>query len=254
MKDKIEYYLQQLEKEKDIRILFACETGSRAWGFASPDSDYDIRVLYVHELDWYLSLSDKKDDLVLMAENNDIDITGWELRKSLRLLNKSNVSMIERLQSPIHYRCDPEFLEKMLEITKANYSRKAAVYHYKSMAGKFLDDMDNSSSYKLKGFFYALRACSACKWILDRKELPPIEFMELLNGIEMKSNLMTRIKELIALKATVDESYMHKEYESDLFHFMQACLDRVKLESQNLPTGNGSWEASEAFFKKVVMN
>ena len=86
MKEKIQQYLRQIEAERDIKILFASETGSRAWGFPSPDSDYDIRIIYIHKLDWYLSINIPKDTIELMLENNDIDISGWELRKSLSLL------------------------------------------------------------------------------------------------------------------------------------------------------------------------
>ena len=102
MTEKINQYLDKIEIEKKVKILLACETGSRAWGFPSPDSDFDIRIIYVHKKDWYLSLNERKDSIELMFENNDIDITGWDLRKSLRLLHKSNPPLLERIQSPIN--------------------------------------------------------------------------------------------------------------------------------------------------------
>ena len=90
MEEKIKKYLSDLEKEKAIEILLACETGSRVWGFPSPDSDFDVRIIYKHEKDWYLSLTEEKDTIEYFLENNEIDISGWDLRKSLRLLWKSN--------------------------------------------------------------------------------------------------------------------------------------------------------------------
>ncbi len=101
---KIANVLTEIEQKKSIRILYACETGSRAWGFPSPDSDYDIRFIYMHERNWYLSLSHKKDTIEYM--DGDLDITGWDLKKSLTILKKSNASLIERFQSPVEYYAD----------------------------------------------------------------------------------------------------------------------------------------------------
>ncbi len=109
MKAKIKNYLSELEQEKDIEILFACETGSRAWGFPSPDSDYDVRLIYKHHKDWYLSLSEGKDSIEFFLDNNEIDISGWELRKSLRLLWKSNASILERIQTQRLFLCPASF-------------------------------------------------------------------------------------------------------------------------------------------------
>ncbi|MGB0429962.1 MAG: nucleotidyltransferase domain-containing protein, partial [Bacteroidia bacterium] len=130
MDDKIKAYLAQLEKEKDIQILFACETGSRAWGFASPDSDFDVRIIYKHDKDWYLGLGDKKDSIDVFYEQNEIDISGWDLRKTLQLLWKSNASVLERIQSPIDYQVDYEFLKGISKLASQAYSRIATIHHY----------------------------------------------------------------------------------------------------------------------------
>ena len=106
MDKKIKKYLKNIEEKFDITILLACETGSRAWGFPSPDSDYDVRLIYKHKRDWYLSLAEEKDTIELMLDNNEIDISGWDIRKTLRLLWKSNPPLLERIQSPIIYTCD----------------------------------------------------------------------------------------------------------------------------------------------------
>ena len=95
--------LDAVEREEDVRVLYACESGSRAWGFASPDSDYDVRFIYVHRPDWYLSIVDRR-DVIERPIVDEYDLSGWELRKTLRLFRKSNPPLIEWLGSPIVYR------------------------------------------------------------------------------------------------------------------------------------------------------
>jgi len=94
MKEKIKANLKQIEKEKQVEIVFAVESGSRAWGFASPDSDYDIRFIYKHDLEYYLSLWEKTDVIEFMTED-DLDGSGWDLRKTVKLLAKSNAPLLE---------------------------------------------------------------------------------------------------------------------------------------------------------------
>src|SRR5690606_34964598 len=136
MKEKIINYLKQVETEYNIEILLACETGSRAWGFPSPDSDYDVRFIYRHPKDWYLSLNEKKDTIEKMYENNEFDLSGWDLKKSLNLLLKSNAALLERIQSPIVYLSDENFLFELNELTKNTYSKIATMHHYLSMSEK----------------------------------------------------------------------------------------------------------------------
>lgn len=251
MKQKILHYLQQLESEKQIKILLACETGSRAWGFPSPDSDFDVRMIYVHELDWYLTLKEKTDSIERMYENNDIDITGWDLRKALRLLRKSNAALLERIQSPILYQFDAEFMKGIQEIAQANYSRIATVHHYLSMAKKTLEEIEGKETYKLKKFFYALRASTACKWIIERTEMPRIEFPKMLAGLELPDELLHRIQALIDLKSGVGEAYLH-EGEEALLQFMRTCIDTADRQAKSLPPAQGNMDELNSFFRKMI--
>ncbi len=253
MEEKIRKYLIELEKEKGITILLACETGSRAWGFPSPDSDYDVRVIYMHEKDWYLSLSEGKDTIELFLENNEIDISGWDLRKSLRLLGKSNPPLLERIQSPIIYKVNDDFLEGIHTLAKTMYSRIATMHHYLSMAKKIYEDLSTSEEYKLKKFFYALRSSVACLWILEREEMPPIEFGKMLNGLNLKAELTNRISELIELKTTISESYLHSG-EEDLIQFMKANIDRADREANKLPSSKGKMSDLNSFFINALDN
>lgn len=251
MKTKILKYLKKIEQEKDIKILLACETGSRAWGFPSPDSDYDIRLIYTHKKDWYLSLQEKKDTIDLMFENNDIDISGWDLRKSLRLLQKSNAALLERIQSPILYQVDTDFIKTINKLSKTQYSRIATMHHYLSMSKKFLDDIKEHKTYKLKKFFYALRSATACQWILEKEDNPPIEFRKMINGLNLEKDITNRIDELISLKATISESYLHKG-EEKLITYIESCINNADQQRNSLPSSSGKIADLDKFFIKTI--
>lgn len=253
MEDRIIKYLLELERKEEIEILLACETGSRAWGFPSPDSDFDVRVVYKHKKSWYLGLTEEKDTIEYFLENNEIDISGWDLRKSLRLLWKSNPPLLERIQSPIVYKVDQDFPEGINLIAQDTYSRIATIHHYLSMAKKALDEVVTPEQYKLKKFFYALRASVACLWILEREEIPPIEFGKMMHGLELPKNLIDKIAELIDLKSTRSEIYLHKG-EVELIDFIKTCIERADKESQNLSASKGKMSDLNEFFIKTLGN
>ncbi|MCP4521506.1 MAG: nucleotidyltransferase domain-containing protein [Cytophagales bacterium] len=253
MEEKIKKYIQQLEEERGIKVLLACETGSRAWGFPSPDSDYDVRIIYKHPKNWYLKLGESKDTIDVFYENNDIDISGWDLRKSLRLLWKSNAPLLERIQSSIIYKADEAFVEEINEVAQKTYSRIATIHHYLSMAKKMMEIVKGSEEYKLKKFFYALRTSVACLWILEREEIPPIAFRKMLEGLSLPISLVERIKELIELKETVDESYFHKG-EEEVITFMRSCIERADNESKSLPSAKKEMKVLDEFFIKILEN
>ena len=152
--------LTSIAQKENVKILFACETGSRAWGFPSPDSDYDVRFIYMHERDWYLSLSQKKDTIEIM--DGELDVTGWDLRKCLTLLKKSNAPLIERFQSPISYYAESGFKESFKELIQDNYSPTAVFYHHYSLAEKFWEELKDKQEIKLKSYFYLIRSLLSC--------------------------------------------------------------------------------------------
>lgn len=251
MTDKIKAYLSKLEEEKDIKILLACETGSRAWGFPSPDSDYDVRIIYVHKKDWYLKLKEEKDTIELMLDDNLVDITGWDIRKTLRLLYKSNPALLERLQSPIVYQSDEKVVEQLLELAKTSYSRISTLHHYLSLAKKCFADVEDAPSYKLKRFFYALRATIACYWILEKDEMPPIEFKKMLANLSIPANLLKRINELIELKATINETDFHQG-EENLKQYMKQILYQAEEKATSLPAGRGDLDTFNTTFLQIL--
>lgn len=242
MKEKIQKYLEQIEEEKNIKILLACETGSRAWGFPSPDSDFDIRVIYVPRNNWYLSVNKQKDTIDLMFENNDLDISGWELRKSLSLLKKSNPPLLERIQSPIIYKVDTEFRKDIFQVANECYSKIATIHHYLSMAKKIKEEISNQKEFKLKKFFYALRTAAVCRWIIEEEEIPPIEFQKIFTTLNLNDQVVSRIEELIDIKATKSEDYFHSG-EQLLMSFIDDCIiyaedNKMTLTASNCKTDN----------------
>lgn len=253
MKAKINQYIQRLEAERNIKILLACETGSRAWGFPSPDSDYDIRVIYMHEKDWYISLHPKRDHFNLMFEDNMLDITGWDLRKSLNLLYRSNAALLERIQSPMVYCADEKFREEITEIADDFYAPIAVMYHYLSLTKKMMDGMEEAESIKLKKLFYALRSALVCKWILTSQERPPISIFKLMDGLNLAESMRQRILNLIAIKTEMDESYMHSK-EPEIIAFIQGIIIEADANANSLSGARNKTQSLNDFFVKWINN
>lgn len=209
METQIRERLKVIEKQCGVKILYACETGSRAWGFPSPDSDYDVRMIYMHEPDWYLSLSEKKDTIEMMLEGGELDITGWDIRKCLRLLWKSNGALLERVQSPVVYHEEDGITALLREYSNRCFIPIATMHHYLGMARNSFAEVDEQTEVKLKKLFYSLRATLACKWILEKDTVPPIVFTTMVDELVFSEVLKERIRGLIALKSGQNESYVH---------------------------------------------
>ncbi|MEM6394846.1 MAG: nucleotidyltransferase domain-containing protein [Bacteroidota bacterium] len=251
IKEKVQAYLSELEEKNDIQILYACESGSRAWGFPSPDSDFDIRFLYVHHPDWYLSINDKQDNLQLMLEDGDIDMSGWELRKALRLLKRSNMALMEWIHSPVVYQYDPCFLDDIQKASIRFYSRITAIHHYLSMSRKIAAELFESESFKLKRFLYALRAATLCRWIVERGDLPPVEFKGAYQNLGLTDEIISPIDKLISLKATKSESYFHSG-ERSLIDFISDCIDIADHSAKALPSSKGDVEVLDKTLRKYI--
>ncbi len=251
MKNYIFDYIKQVENKYDIDVLLACETGSRAWGFASPDSDYDVRFIYRHRKEWYLSLTEEKDSIDLMLDDGNMDISGWDLRKTLRLLRKSNPPLLERIKSEIVYKSNPQFVSGINILSDRMYSKVATLYHYIGMAKKSFADVENKDLYKLKKLFYALRAAVACKWIIERDEITPVYFPIMMKELDFDEQMKNRIAFLIEFKSKQDESYYHSgEYE--LIDLIKELLDYADLNSKLMPSANGNLQELNVFFRQMI--
>ncbi len=246
--DKIKSLLKDIEHKNNVEILYACETGSRAWGFASPDSDYDIRFIYKHKTDWYLSLAERK-DFINVAIKDDLDITGWDLRKSLHLLKKSNAPLIERFQSPIRYYAADNFKDDFKKLIEEYYSPIAVFYHHYSLAKKFREDIIDKDEIKLKSYFYLVRSLLSCNWIIKNSDVVPmdIESLLLLTSVSNQEILM----DLIKLKATVGEKYLHKT-DKNIIKIVTELFDFVDAYKDNLNANDSNYDSLNKFFLKMI--
>jgi predicted nucleotidyltransferase len=204
MVDEIKNELSNLEKEKNIKILYAVESGSRAWGFASKDSDWDVRFIYVHNYDWYLSINEKKDNIETILPN-DIDLSGWELKKALLLFRKSNPPLLEWLRSPIIYKEDFTTATQFRNAVKTYFNPKSCLYHYLHMANGNYNAYFKEEIVRLKKYFYVLRPILACLWIERTNEMAPMEFDILINTEISKSDLKSEINKLLLKKKSGEE-------------------------------------------------
>lgn len=175
----IQHRLTEIEAEHDVRVLLAVESGSRAWGFASTNSDYDIRFLYLHKPDWYLRIDDGR-DVIEYPIVDDLDFAGWDLRKALRLFRKSNPPLLEWLRSPIVYQEQSSLAGELRGLQNQFFSPRACLHHYLSMAVGNYKDYLLGNIVKTKKYFYVLRPLLACRWIEQHQTVPPMEFDTLL--------------------------------------------------------------------------
>ena len=238
-------YLKQIEAKKNVRILYACETGSRAWGFPSPDSDFDVRFIYMHERDWYLSLNHKKDTIEHM--DGDLDITGWDLKKSLMILKKSNASLIERFQSPVEYYAAPGFKDDFRKLVESYYSPTAVFFHHVSLAKKFYAEIDGKQAFKLKSFFYLVRSLLSCNWVIQDKTVLPMHIEGLMQYAEQP--VKAKLRALIELKAEVGEKYLHKN-EPILNEWIFEKFSQMETAGQKLGVNSTGMTLLNDFFLK----
>jgi predicted nucleotidyltransferase len=244
----IQEKIKELEHTHAIRILFACESGSRAWGFPSPDSDYDVRFIYAHQKEWYLSIQEKR-DVIELPVNKELDISGWDLRKALRLLSKHNAVLFEWIQSPIVYHVRGEFVKEFKEIAAPCFSPIAGLHHYLNSAKNHFTEC-GSTEVKLKRYFYCLRSTLAGLWIARYKTIPPMELNQLLPVIE-KPALVQTIQDLVQLKASKDEAYLHSRIE-ELEEFLKEGIAVCENAASSLPSSSPDYENLNAFLRSMI--
>jgi predicted nucleotidyltransferase len=195
--------LAKTEREEGIRILLAVESGSRAWGFASANSDFDVRFIYARPADWYLAVDlEERRDVIEYEITDDIDLNGWDVRKALRLFWKSNPTFVEWLQSPLKYIEVGAFAESARQLLPLVYSCESGIYHYRSMAKTNYRGYLRADQVPLKKYFYVLRPLLSVRWIERYGTSAPIEFPKLLHLIDGETRLLADIEMLLQQKST----------------------------------------------------
>ena len=189
--------LAEIERDYGVTVLWAVESGSRAWGFESPNSDFDVRFIYKHKQDFYLRLNEQRDVIELPIDDT-WDVSGWDLDKTLKLLYKSNPTLFEWLQSPIIYQ-QTDFIERIRPLANQYFSEKKMLYHYLNTARTQMNKYLLGDKIKPKKYFYALRPILACRWIEKYRSVPPILFDDLVKEL-LPSQMKEHVSRLLDIK------------------------------------------------------
>ena len=253
MKHLIQSELQQLELQNNIKILYAVESGSRAWGFESIDSDWDVRFLYVHQLDWYLQIDAGRDNIERMLPN-DLDFAGWELRKALRLFRKSNPPLLEWLRSPIIYLENGDAAKYLRDVSDQYFSPKSCLHHYLHMAQGNYRAYLTGDVVRVKKYFYVLRPVLACRWIMDAGTMPPMEFSQLVESQLTDRHLKTLVQDLQSRKMAGEElseepriSELNEYLEKEILFFVDYLKDVKVPESPDT-------QGLNSLFKQILIS
>ncbi|MFT8211713.1 MAG: nucleotidyltransferase domain-containing protein [Symbiopectobacterium sp.] len=227
---RIKLALAEVEARYQVKVLYACESGSRGWGFASPDSDYDVRFLYVHRPEWYLRVEPQR-DVIELPIDDELDVCGWEWRKALCLLKRANPTLLEWLDSPIVYQEDREITSELRAAVPTWFSPTKARWHYLSMARKNFRGYLQEETVRLKKYFYVLRPLLAVRWIEAGKGMPPMRFSQLLASKVDEPQLLAEINQLLEIKQRSGEAQYgpRREYIHKFITHMLNALDNAAV-------------------------
>ena len=246
IQNEIQEKLKEIEEKEQVAILYAVESGSRAWGIASPDSDYDVRFIYVRKPDEYLRLDPVK-DVIEWQLDEVLDINGWDLKKALVQFQRGNATLFEWANSPIVYKSSAAW-ECIYETAKLYFSKKAAIYHYYGTANKtFLQDLQEEK-VKYKKYFYALRSLLAAKYIREHGIPAPVLFDDLMKQ-ELPRELSREIARLLTVKRNSDEAERRLQNPT-VQEYIARELERQKAIADQMPDDrNYDWrELNRIFF------
>lgn len=249
--DEIKVRLAEIGRAERVRILYACESGSRAWGFPSADSDYDVRFIYAHPAEWYLTLENRRDVIERPLEG-DLDISGWDIRKALNLFRRSNPPLLEWLQSPIVYERVPDFAERMRELMPVYYSPRSCMHHYLHMARGNFREFLKGERVRTKKYFYVLRPVLACLWLEQGRGPVPTEFQKLVEAIIPPGPLQESVDELLANKREGRE--LDDGPRIPVFHeFLETQLARLEQSVRQISAPDDAGvERLDSFFRSVI--
>ena len=250
MRETILEKLDEIEKRESIKILHCIESGSRAWGFASPDSDYDVRFIYVRPKNFYLRL-DRTDDVIEWQLDDTLDISGWDLKKALILLHKSNPTLFEWNSSPIVYRTTDEW-QKISAVINRYFVAKSGLYHYLSTAKRNYREYLKGETVKLKKYFYILRPLLACKWILAEGTPPPMLFRTLMEKY-LDEEIKPDVEKLLDMKMNTPEIGEVKRFDR-VNDYLDRSIDEIDGIIAGLPAEDArDWDELNKIFLSIIV-
>ena len=249
MRKEIIEKLNDLEKTHDVTILYACESGSRAWGFPSLDSDYDVRFVYTHKKNWYLSIAQKK-DVIELPVDAVLDINGWDIKKALVLMRKSNAPLLEWMTSPIVYKKLDDPVDAIMDLSKKALLPESSCHHYLALAKRMMDEIYDRDFPRHKIMLYAVRSIMCCNWIIRHKTQPPMRIQQLISDLIEDDTLKEEIERLIAEKAASDE-YVNTEIPLAVKDYLEreitALPDKIPKNPEKL-----SVETFDLVFRRIL--
>jgi predicted nucleotidyltransferase len=251
MQERIEQQLQEIENQRHVSILYAVESGSRAWGFASPNSDYDVRFIYIRPVRDYLRIQPLR-DVIELPIVDDLDVNGWDIVKALNLFRSSNPPLLEWLHSPIVYRETGGLAADLREIARTNASLRRMTYHYLSMARtQFKSYIEDKAEVPLKKYLYVLRPLVSIRWLEQHHMPSPTSIWDTLAGISLEATIANRITDLLNRKRSAQELGTG-EPEPLLNAFFQEEIARITESVVQLPDPNMEADLLNALFWKYL--
>ncbi len=243
--DNIADKLAEIEKSENVRILYAMESGSRAWGVESPDSDYDVRFIYMRRAKDYLCVRERR-DVIEWQLDEVLDINGWDLKKTLAQFHRGNATLFEWANSPIVYRTT-DIWERIYDVCKVYFSEKAALYHYYGTARSTFRQYLMEEKVKYKKYIYALRPLLACRFIESKHSVPPVRFDELLRQ-ELPEDLRGEIDEMLRIKAQSGEAALHPQMTAIRKYMEDEIARYERLSKEMADDRTPDWEGLDEIF------
>lgn len=245
----IQSKLREIEKVENVKIILAIESGSRAWGFESKDSDYDVRFLYVRTQESYLKLEGVR-DVIEWQLDDVLDINGWDVQKALKLLYKSNPTLFEWCTSPIVYAETSEAME-LKKVVENYFSTKKSLFHYWNMANTNYREYLKGQKVKAKKYFYVLRPILASKWITNYNTIPPIEFDKLVASV-LDNNLKPVVNELLNQKKNTNELDLIDKIDTLNNYIENELIELEKAAQGTLDKKDNEWDPLNRFFLSLL--
>lgn len=250
IREEIENELKKIEETEHVKILLAVESGSRCWGVESPDSDYDVRFVYVHDKNYYLQLQEHK-DIIEWQLDEVLDINGWDLDKTLRQIHKGNAAVFEWLNSSIVYKNTKEW-EEIVPLLKSYFSKKVAIHHYNGTAKSTFLKYLQESDVRYKKYIYALRPLLACTYIENYQQIPPVLFRELTEKC-LPEELEEPVRKMLEIKAQTDEKVLNPQI-PEIIHYIEERIQYYESEFKMEDDRNPDWEVLNQIFLKLICN
>lgn len=248
---RIHGLLREIEQRRNLRIVFACESGSRAWGFASSDSDFDVRFIFARPTAEYLRLRPPADAFDLPADG-DIDAAGWDIRKTAELMSRSNPPLLEWLDSPIIYRADDFAFERLRKLRDHYFDPKKSAFHYLNLArGVWHKYIEGNSRPVRKKYLYVLRPLACIRYIELHRRQPPTEFENVLSGIDWPERAMASVRHLVEQKKAAAELGMAAS-DPVLDQYIVAWLNQAERLAQSLPPQQRDLRLLDELIEQVI--